>query len=191
MGNYDSRKVLIEPPSACWLLPLVLTLAMATLAVGQVRAEPQAPGNRWPTCSANAAMQRLSFVHVSDIHARYNPEPNSETPVGRIRGYYEAVKRENTYTVFTNGGDDYEKGSVAEELSGGQSTREIVKALGFDVRTSAITILPGAWRRCCSTAMTPGRWCCRPTPDWPTAAATKRKAISSPGPITPSCRWAV
>ncbi|KGO34120.1 MAG: bifunctional metallophosphatase/5'-nucleotidase [Desulfoprunum sp.] len=135
MGNYDSRKVLIEPPSACWLLPLVLTLAMATLAVGQVRAEPQAPGNRWPTCSANAAMQRLSFVHVSDIHARYNPEPNSETPVGRIRGYYEAVKRENTYTVFTNGGDDYEKGSVAEELSGGQSTREIVKALGFDVRT--------------------------------------------------------
>jgi 2',3'-cyclic-nucleotide 2'-phosphodiesterase (5'-nucleotidase family) len=135
MGNHDSRRVLIGPPFAGRLLRFFLFLALATILVGQVRAEPHAPGDRWPTCTGTSAMQRLSFVHVSDIHAKYNPEISGETPVGRIRGYYEAVKKENPYTVFTNGGDDYEKGSVAEELTGGQSTREIVKALGYDVRT--------------------------------------------------------
>ncbi len=57
------------------------------------------------------------------------------SPVSRIRGYSEMVRRENPFTVFTNAGDDYEKGSVAEEISYGRSTREVVQALGFDVRT--------------------------------------------------------
>lgn len=135
MRNHDSCKVFIKPPFIGWLLPFFLLLAMGTILVDRVRAQPQAPGDHWPTCTGTSAMQQVSFVHVSDIHAKYNPEKSGETPVGRIRGYYEAVKKENPYTVFTNGGDDYEKGSVAEELSGGRSTREIVKALGYDVRT--------------------------------------------------------
>jgi len=104
MRNHDSCKVFITPPFAGRLRPLFLALAMATMIVGQAGAETSAPGDRWPTCTGTATMQRLSFVHVSDIHARYNPEPNGETPVGRIRGYYEAVKRDNPHTVFTNGG---------------------------------------------------------------------------------------
>lgn len=91
--------------------------------------------DKWPSCDSRSATQQISFVHVGDIHAQYNPENDGSTPVGRIRGYYETVRKANPYTLFTNAGDDYEKGSVAEELSQGQSTREVVQALGYDVRT--------------------------------------------------------
>lgn len=68
------------------------------------------------------------------MHAHYNPVSGS-SPAARIRGYYEQVKKENPFTLFTNAGDDYEKGSIAEELSQGQSTREVVRAMRYDVRT--------------------------------------------------------
>ena len=135
MRIHFSRKVVFETPFRGWLLPFILAFAMGPILAGQVGAATKATDDRWPTCTRTSAMQRISFVHVSDIHAHYNPERSGETPVGRIRGYYEAVKKENPYTVFTDGGDDYEKGSIAEELTHGESTREIVKALGYDVRT--------------------------------------------------------
>jgi hypothetical protein len=47
----------------------------------------------------------------------------------------EQVRAENPYTVFTNAGDDYEKGSIAEELSQGRTTRQVVQAMHYDVRT--------------------------------------------------------
>jgi 2',3'-cyclic-nucleotide 2'-phosphodiesterase (5'-nucleotidase family) len=47
----------------------------------------------------------------------------------------EQVRGENPYTVFTNAGDDYEKGSIAEELSQGRTTRQVVQAMQYDVRT--------------------------------------------------------
>jgi 2',3'-cyclic-nucleotide 2'-phosphodiesterase (5'-nucleotidase family) len=37
--------------------------------------------------------------------------------------------------VFTNGGDDYEKGSIAEEISQGLTTRQVVQAMHYDIRT--------------------------------------------------------
>jgi 2',3'-cyclic-nucleotide 2'-phosphodiesterase (5'-nucleotidase family) len=55
--------------------------------------------------------------------------------LARIRGLYETVKRENLFTLLTNAGDDYEKGSIAEALSGGRATRQLVQAMGYDVRT--------------------------------------------------------
>lgn len=91
--------------------------------------------SKWPICDSRSATQEISFVHVSDIHAHYNPDKDGSTPVGRIRGYYEQVKDENPFTLFTDAGDDYEKGSIAEELSHGQSTREVVNAMRYDVRT--------------------------------------------------------
>ncbi len=115
------------------LLPFFLVFTFAMMLAGPVRAA--APDNRWPACTATTAIQKISFVHVSDMHARYNPEADGQTPVGRIRGFYEAVKKENPYTVFTDGGDDYEKGSVAEEFSRGRSTRDVVQAMAYDVRT--------------------------------------------------------
>ena len=93
------------------------------------------PQDRWPSCSDQSAIQKISFVHVSDIHARYNPDADGSNPLGRVRGYYLQVKKENPFTIFTDAGDDYEKGSVAEELSRGQSTREVVEAMRYDVRT--------------------------------------------------------
>ena len=117
-----------------WLLKFLLTFLAAKMIASASWAVAKTH-ERWPACTGTSTLQQLSFVHVSDVHAQYNPETDGATPVGRIRGYYEAVKKENPYTVFTDGGDDYEKGSVAEEFSRGQSTRDVVKALAYDVRT--------------------------------------------------------
>ncbi len=112
-----------------------LFLAAASLPAVPAWAETEAVPDRWPACDGRCTSQKVSIVHVSDMHAQYNPEGDGSTPIGRIRGYYEEVKKDNPYTLFTNGGDDYEKGSVAEELSRGQTTRAVVHALGYDVRT--------------------------------------------------------
>jgi len=90
--------------------------------------------NRQP-CEDRCTVQNISFVHIADLHARYNPDKDGSSPMARIRGVYEQVRKENPYTIFTNAGDDYEKGSLAEERSRGRTTREIVHALRFDVRT--------------------------------------------------------
>lgn len=90
--------------------------------------------------------QEITFVHVNDLHGHYTPLPllaeffrprfpyQYTSPFARVRGYFEQVKSENPYTLLTNGGDDHEKGSVAEALSRGWATLEAVFALGFDVR---------------------------------------------------------
>lgn len=79
--------------------------------------------------------QQLDFIHVSDMHAAYNPDGAGSSPMARVRGYLEATRRANPYTLFTNSGDDYEKGSLAEQLSQGHTTRQVVHSLGYDVRT--------------------------------------------------------
>lgn len=91
--------------------------------------------SRWPTCETSAVSQQISFVHVSDTHACYNPIPGGSSPLSRVRGFVEQVREKNPYTVFTNSGDDYEKGSIAEELSQGRTTRLVVQAMQYDVRT--------------------------------------------------------
>jgi len=113
----------------------VISIASASLASSASAHLHVDSQGRWPECDGRSANQPVSFVHVSDIHANYNPDTEGSSPVSRVRGYYEMVKRENSYTVFTNAGDDYEKGSITEEVSRGRSTREVVQALGFDVRT--------------------------------------------------------
>ena len=92
------------------------------------------PAQGWPACDPEAALQTVTFVHVNDIHGNFNPTGDGISPVARIRGFVDRVKRENPFTVFTNGGDDFEKGSVAEVLSEGEATIEVVDALRFDVR---------------------------------------------------------
>lgn len=88
----------------------------------------------WPTCDPSATSQRLTFVHVNDLHAHYGIDSGGASPWARVRHYYERTRLDSPYTIFTNGGDDHEKGSVAELLSHGQSTVEIARAMGFDVR---------------------------------------------------------
>jgi hypothetical protein len=88
----------------------------------------------WPACDTSATSQRLTFVHVNDMHGDYGLDNRGVSRWARIRGYYERVRAESPYTLFTDGGDDHEKGSVAELRSGGMSTMELVRQMGFDVR---------------------------------------------------------
>jgi hypothetical protein len=90
---------------------------------------------RWPACDKAAGVQTLTFLHVSDVHAHYNPDDSGSSPLARLRGFYHRTRQENPFTLLTNAGDDYEKGSVAEELSRGRTTRQVVQAMGYDVRT--------------------------------------------------------
>ncbi len=89
----------------------------------------------WPACDPSATSQRLTFVHVNDLHANYTPVGEADvSPWSRVRHFYERTRVESPYTIFTDGGDDHEKGSVAELLSEGRSTLELVQAMAFDVR---------------------------------------------------------
>ncbi len=90
--------------------------------------------NGWPPCDPAATEQTISFVHVNDLHASFNPDNHGVSPYARIRGYYEWLRLDQPYTVFTNAGDDHEKGSIAEILSDGWAVVELIEAMGFDVR---------------------------------------------------------
>ncbi len=96
----------------------------------------ESAGMKWPGCDDRLPTQKLTFLHINDLHSEYSTYAGDEygSSVSRIVGYYKQVKTENPFTVFTNGGDDHEKGSIAEQLSEGYSTVEIVKAMKFDVR---------------------------------------------------------
>ena len=83
-----------------------------------------------PACDPNLTEQTISFVHVADLHSNYH----RTNRYGKIREYYFQAKANNPYTIFSNGGDDYEKGSMAEAESAGLATLEIAKAMKFDVR---------------------------------------------------------
>ena len=119
----------------------VLFLGLSLLLLPPLPVKKQgASGDGQPTphdklSAGENGRQRITFVHVSDIHARYNPDKDGASFLGRIRGYYERAKNENPFTLLTNAGDDYEKGSVAEELSRGQTSREVTMAMRYDVRT--------------------------------------------------------
>lgn len=84
-----------------------------------------------PACLDSATEQAVRFVHVADLHSRFGYK---EQLFSKIKGYYQQVKQEQAYTLFTNGGDDYEKGTVAEQTSQGLATVEAIKGMQFDVR---------------------------------------------------------
>ncbi|EGI74917.1 esterase [Pseudoalteromonas distincta] len=102
---------------------------LGTYAIQMQRNEAFA--NIGPTCDANAKEQSVRFVHVADLHARFGYE---EQYFSRIKAYYNQVASQTPHTLFTNGGDDYEKGTVAEQLSQGTATEEAIKAMQFDLR---------------------------------------------------------
>jgi len=85
-----------------------------------------------PACTGGSATQKVSFVHVGDMHARFDPVEDSYS---RVRAFLNKVRLENPYTIFTNAGDDHEKGSVAEQYSSGNAVTEATFAMQFDVRT--------------------------------------------------------
>ena len=83
-------------------------------------------------CDDSALSQKISFAHVADLHANFAMK---ERKFEKLKYFYQQLKQQNSYTIFTNAGDDYEKGSVTEVLSSGQSVKEAIFAMEFDVRT--------------------------------------------------------
>jgi 2',3'-cyclic-nucleotide 2'-phosphodiesterase (5'-nucleotidase family) len=84
-----------------------------------------------PACDVNATNQTVRFVHVADLHSRFGYQ---EQLYSRIKTLHKQALADQPYTIFTNGGDDFEKGTVAEVLSSGEATIEATKAMAFDVR---------------------------------------------------------
>jgi len=76
--------------------------------------------------------QTITFVHVGDLHARFDL---FEDKYSKIRAFLNTVRSANPYTVFTDAGDDHEKGSVAEQYSRGDAVTAATFAMQFDVRT--------------------------------------------------------
>lgn len=93
--------------------------------------EPEAG---WPACDTTATTQTVTFVHINDAHGNFAPMKDGKSAAARARGFFDKVKRENPFSLFTNGGDDFEKGSVAELRSSGQATLEYIEAMDYDVR---------------------------------------------------------
>jgi len=83
-------------------------------------------------CDDTALSQKISFAHVADLHANFAMK---ERKFEKLKYFYQQLKQQNPYTIFTNAGDDYEKGSVTEVLSSGKSVKEAIFAMEFDVRT--------------------------------------------------------
>lgn len=91
-----------------------------------------------PSCQLGQGPHTVSLTHVADLHARYHVSRFAQTHDGhhyaKIKAFANARAQLFPYSLFTGGGDDYEKGSIAEELSQGKATRLATFAMGFDVR---------------------------------------------------------
>ena len=95
------------------------------------------PRQMTPEEAKTLGFKMLSFVHYNDLHGHYHPKNYNGrylSPLSLIRGYFDEVKAENPNSIFCNAGDDMEKGSVVEFLSKGESTIDIYKHLGLDLR---------------------------------------------------------
>lgn len=78
---------------------------------------------------------RLTLAHFNDLQARYSDRLEGKSRYAYIAGYLEKLKKDVPETIVLDAGDDYEKGSVAELRSGGETTRRMIQALPIDVRT--------------------------------------------------------
>lgn len=85
-------------------------------------------------CANGSGQQVITFLHVNDLHASYAPSPADVSSWSRVKALHARVLMENPYTVFTDGGDVFEKGTLADTLSHGRATIEMVRAMQFDVR---------------------------------------------------------
>lgn len=85
-------------------------------------------------CPPSARVKTVTLVHATDLHATYAPFEKGVSRWARVRGYFDAVARERPDALFLGGGDEHEKGSVAELISAGAATREATRALRFHAR---------------------------------------------------------
>jgi 2',3'-cyclic-nucleotide 2'-phosphodiesterase (5'-nucleotidase family) len=113
-------------------------LAAVVPAVTESSASPVTSGIPHLTigeCSNAPPVERFTLAHLNDLQARYSDRIDGRSRYGFISGYLEALQRDVPNTLVLDAGDDYEKGAIAELLSMGETTRQMVQALPIDVRT--------------------------------------------------------
>ena len=89
------------------------------------------PGAR---CDTPGLPSRFTLVHFNDMQARYADLLGGKSRWAYVAGYVRALKAEGP-TLALDAGDDYEKGSIAELRSMGETTRQMLQAMPIDVRT--------------------------------------------------------
>lgn len=106
----------------------VLTMAKAKLDADATRTIG--------TCDPNAPKDKARFTlaHMNDLQARYSERIAGKSRYAYAAGYLKLLKTAQP-TLVLDAGDDYEKGSLAELRSNGETTRQMVQAMPFDVRT--------------------------------------------------------
>jgi hypothetical protein len=123
-----------EPPAAIAATPPEPEAEPVTEPV--LPTPPLAPGvRRIGHCDTRQGVLHFTLAHFNDLQARYSSRIGGRSRYGYIAGYLRALKDEVPATLVVDAGDDYEKGSVAELRSMGESTRRMIQALPIDVRT--------------------------------------------------------
>lgn len=87
------------------------------------------------TCDDSDGLEHFTLAHFNDLQARYEDLSPGRNRYGYIAGYLRSIKNEEPATLVLDAGDDYEKGSIAELRSYGETTRRMIQALPIDVRT--------------------------------------------------------
>ncbi len=85
--------------------------------------------------SAQRGVARFTVAHFNDLQARYNDRIDGRSRYAYLAGYLRGLKASVPSTLVLDAGDDYEKGSLAELRTMGESTRQMIQALPIDVRT--------------------------------------------------------
>ncbi|MFI5299215.1 MAG: metallophosphoesterase [Polyangiales bacterium] len=104
-------------------------------------AMPIRPTPARATCNADkpATRERVTLLHVSDMHAHWQPLPHARgarSPLAILRAYVDRRRRETSgRALFFDAGDDLEKGSVADLMSNGDATLHLLDRVGLDART--------------------------------------------------------
>ncbi|MGZ3475554.1 MAG: metallophosphoesterase [Polyangiales bacterium] len=87
-------------------------------------------------CESGKSVERISVLHVGDMHGHFHSYLDGKSPFAALRGYAERKRAETGGRVlFVDAGDDLEKGSIAEIRSRGEATVHLLDRLGLDVRT--------------------------------------------------------
>lgn len=100
-----------------------------------LEAPPVASVRRLGTCDEIDGVSRFTLAHINDFQARYSDRIVGKSRYGYVAGYLRGLKAKTPETLILDAGDDYEKGSIAELRSMGESTRLMIQALPIDVRT--------------------------------------------------------
>jgi hypothetical protein len=121
-----------QEPTPTTLLAAVVPAPFEPITPQAVHTEPHLVIG---DCPEPVAVEHFTLAHLNDLQARYSDRINGRSRYGFIAGYLEALKSEAPETLVLDAGDDYEKGALAELLSMGETTRQMIQALPIDVRT--------------------------------------------------------